>query len=318
MRVLIDKYVPFLRGVLDRHAEVSFLEPAEFTPETVRDADALIIRTRTRCTPDLLKGSRVQFIATATIGTDHIDLDYCRAHKIQVVSCPGCNSSAVCKYVEEALDEILRLLENSVPVTNLKFNPQLTVGVVGIGHVGKKVLKMARDKGFRVVANDPPLGANGDLTQCDIITYHTPLTRKGDYPTWHLCDEKFLERCKPGALIINAARGGVVDERALLRSGHPFIIDTWEGEPNINRKLLNRAMLASFHIAGYSVNGKRNASRTCLKALCEHFGLPKIKISKKDVPEKGDSEPGWLRRVSDSLKANPAQFEQLREEYKLR
>ncbi len=307
MRVLIDKYVPFLQGVLDRHADVCYLEPEQFTPESVREADALIIRTRTRCYPDLLKGSRVQFIATATIGTDHIDLDYCRAHNIQVVSCPGCNAKAVCDYIEEALLEVVRG----------NFD-QLSIGIVGLGHVGKRVYRMARSHGLRVVVSDPPLNLVGDVTECDIITFHTPLTRKGDHPTWHLCNEKFLSRCKSGALIINAARGGVIDERALLKSGHPFIIDTWEGEPNINRGVLERALLASYHIAGYSIGGKRNASRECLKALCEHFDLPKLKVNKEPDDGRGDKEPGWIDRISRQLKAHPEAFEQLRKEYRLR
>ena len=307
MRILIDRYVPFLQGVLDEQAEVCMLEPEQFTPEAVKDADALIIRTRTRCNADLLKGSRVQFIATATIGTDHIDLDYCRAQGIEVVSCPGCNASAVCDYIEEALTEAVGQLTD-----------RLSIGIVGAGHVGKKVLRMARDHGMRVMVNDPPLNLVGDVTECDIITFHTPLTRKGDYPTWHLCDERFLSRCKPGALIINAARGGAIDERALLGSGHPFIIDTWEGEPNINPAVLERALLATYHIAGYSIAGKRKASHTCLEALCIHFGLPRLKLSKKEQFEPGDNAPGWISRITAQLKANPKGFEQLRKEYKLR
>ncbi|MBP5658667.1 MAG: 4-phosphoerythronate dehydrogenase [Paludibacteraceae bacterium] len=307
MRILIDKYVPFLQGVLDSYADVSFLEPEQFTPEAVHYADALIIRTRTRCDADLLMGSHVRFIATATIGTDHIDLDYCRANNIQVVSCPGCNAKAVCDYIEEALIEVVR-----------GSFEQLSIGVVGLGHVGKRVYRMARNHGMRVVISDPPLNLTGDVTECDIITFHTPLTYIGEHSTWHLCDEKFLSRCKPDALIINAARGGVVDEQALLRSGHPFIIDTWEGEPKINRGVLERARLASYHIAGYSISGKRNASRQCLEALCEYFDLPQLKVNKEPADSRGDKEPGWLTRITRQLKAHPEAFEQLRKEYRLR
>lgn len=321
MKILIDKYIPYLQGIVDHLADVSFLEPGQFTPEAVKDADALIIRTRTRCNPDLLKGSRVQFIATATIGTDHIDLEYCRAHNIRVVSCPGCNAKAVCDYVEEALNEMLRLVYHEQPLDLSQPLPgyaRLSLGVVGVGHVGRKVARMAMDKGFHVVVNDPPLSFNGDLSRCDVITFHTPLTRKGDYPTYHLCDAKFLSRCKPGAFIINSARGGVVDEHALLESGHPFVIDTWEAEPNINRKVLNRAFLASYHIAGYSELGKLNASRTCLSELSKHFNLPKRVIHHSVLTGQGDTDPGWLKRISDQLKATPANFEQLREQYVLR
>ncbi|MBQ7530385.1 MAG: 4-phosphoerythronate dehydrogenase [Paludibacteraceae bacterium] len=318
MRILIDKYIPFLQGILDRFAEVCFLEPDEFTPAMVHDADALIVRTRTQCFPDLLKGSSVQFIATATIGTDHIDKDYCRAHKIKVVSCPGCNSQAVCDYVEEAIMETLNVSADIRELPSSPFFGQFSLGVVGAGHVGKKVARMAMNRGFHVVINDPPLNLNGNVCGCDIITFHTPLTRKTEYPTYHLCNEKFLSKCRADALIINAARGGVVDEQALLKSGNPFIIDTWENEPNINHKVLDSALLASFHIAGYSRNGKLNASRTCLHELCEHFGLPKLKIRQSTLPEAGDSDYGWIKRISDKLKANPQSFETLRKEYKLR
>lgn len=303
MRILIDKYIPFLQGVLDNLAQVCYIEPEQFTPEAVRDADALIIRTRTQCNRLLLDGSRVQFIATATIGTDHIDLDYCRTRNIRVVSCPGCNAQAVCDYVEETLNEVAAR--------------QLSIGIVGVGHVGSLVAKMAERRGMRVVLNDPPRGMTGDVTGCDVITFHTPLTRNGTYPTYHLCDGNFLSRCQPDALIINAARGGVVEEQALLDSTQRFVIDTWEGEPNISSKVLDRALLASFHIAGYSVQGKRNASQTCMDALSQHFNLPKLNISSECITA-GDSRKGWLKRVSDQLKANPTAFEQLRKQYALR
>lgn len=303
MRILIDKYIPFLQGVLDNLAQVCYIEPEQFTPEAVRDADALIIRTRTQCNRLLLDGSRVQFIATATIGTDHIDLDYCRTRNIRVVSCPGCNAQAVCDYVEETLNEVAAR--------------QLSIGIVGVGHVGSLVAKMAERRGMRVVLNDPPRGMTGDVTGCDVITFHTPLTRNGTYPTYHLCDGNFLSRCQPDALIINAARGGVVDEQALLDSTQRFVIDTWEGEPNISSKVLDRALLASFHIAGYSVQGKRNASQTCMDALSQHFNLPKLNISSECITA-GDSRKGWLKRVSDQLKANPTAFELLRKQYALR
>ena len=183
--------------------------------------------------------------------------------------------------------------------------------------MGSLVAKMAERRGMRVVLNDPPRGMTGDVTGCDVITFHTPLTRNGTYPTYHLCDGNFLSRCQPDALIINAARGGVVDEQALLDSTQRFVIDTWEGEPNISSKVLDRALLASFHIAGYSVQGKRNASQTCMDALSQHFNLPKLNISSECI-NAGDSRKGWLKRVSDQLKANPTAFELLRKQYALR
>lgn len=298
--------MPFLAGVLDQVAQVEWLEPEAFTPERVRSADALIIRTRTQCDATLLEGSQVRFIATATIGYDHIDTAYCDAHGIAWTNCPGCNAQAVCDYIEEVLSTL---------------NFQLsTIGIVGVGHVGYLVAQMAKQLGYRVLLNDPPKGIGVSLdeiaAQADIITFHTPL----DASTYHLCNAAFLAQCKPDALIINAARGGVVDELALLKSGHPYVLDCWEGEPHISPEVCQneRALYTSYHIAGYSWEGKKNASQMCLDAFCHFFGLSPLLIQKNFVPLHGFSGQGWLKQVSEELKAAPEQFEQLRKQYKLR
>ena len=321
-QVIIDKGIPFLEGVFPPEIEVLHLSPEDITPESVRYADALFVRTRTQINKELLHGSNVRFVATATIGFDHIDQDYCREAGIHWVSCPGCNAQAVCDYVEEAIASSPHRLIASSP---------LTIGIIGYGHVGKLVAQMAERKGYKVLLSDPPLGIGMSLSElaplCDVLTFHTPLTREGEYPTYHLCDANILRLCKPGTLIINAARGGVIDEQALLSclsplasSPHRLIasIDCWENEPNINQDLLKHVELASFHIAGYSIQGKMNASEMCLRAFCEFFSLPILSINKKVVPLQGDSEPGWLKRISDQLKAQPEHFEQLRKNYPLR
>ena len=187
---------------------------------------------------------------------------------------------------------------------------------------------MAEKRGYTVLLSDPPLGIGLSLEQlapqCDVLTFHTPLTREGEYPTYHLCDANILRRCKPGTLIINAARGGVIDEQALLsqlttlNSQLSTAIDCWDGEPKLNQELLKKVNLASFHIAGYSIQGKMNASEMCLRAFCEFFSLPILSINKKAVPLQGDSASGWLKRISNQLKAAPEHFEQLRKQYKLR
>jgi erythronate-4-phosphate dehydrogenase len=288
------------------------MESEKIDASAVRDADVLIVRTRTTVNESLLSGSSVRLVCTATIGFDHIDTAYCESHGIRWMSSPGCNAQAVCDYIEEALNESSFTLHHT----------PYTIGVVGVGYVGSLVAKMAARKGYEVLLNDPPktIGVSLDFIgqKCDIITFHTPL----DTSTYHLCDATFLSKCKPGALIINAARGGVVDELALLASGHPYILDTWENEPNIDPAVLDHALLASMHIAGYSVEGKRNASQMCLDAIAEQFNLPKIAITKSRNHEisikKGDSAPGWLGRISDSLKKNPTAFESLRKAYPLR
>ena len=317
-QVIIDKGIPFLEGIFPPEIDVRYLSPEDITSEAVRHADALIVRTRTLINKGLLHGSNVRFVATATIGFDHIDQDYCREAGIHWVSCPGCNAQAVCDYVEEA-------------IAHLKPEySKLTIGVVGYGHVGKLVAQMAERKGYQVLLSDPPLGIGMSLEElaplCDVLTFHTPLTREGEYPTYHLCNADILRICKHNTLIINAARGGIIDEQALLSTlntkhstlNYKTAIDCWEGEPNLNQELLKKVNLASFHIAGYSIQGKMNASEMCLRAFCEFFSLPILSINKKLVPLQGDSEPGWLKRISDLLKAAPEHFEQLRKQYRLR
>ena len=317
MQVVIDKGIPFLEGIFPQGINAIYLSPEEITPDAVRQADALFIRTRTRINKELLEGSNVRFIATATIGFDHIDQDYCRRAGIHWVSCPGCNAQAVCDYIEEA-------------IASIKLGGGLTIGVVGYGNVGKLVAQMAQRKGYRVLISDPPLGMGASLQeiapQCDVLTFHTPLTFEGDYPTYHLCDADILRLCKSNTLIINAARGGIIDEHALLSTlntkhstlNYKTAIDCWENEPNLNLELLQQVDLASFHIAGYSIQGKMRASEMCLHAFCEFFSLPILSINKKVVPLQGDSASGWLKRISDQLKAQPDHFEQLRKNYPLR
>ncbi|MGM9811190.1 MAG: 4-phosphoerythronate dehydrogenase [Paludibacteraceae bacterium] len=336
MKAVIDKYIPFLAEALrGLGVEVVELAPKEITREAVADAEVLFVRTRTQVDRALLQGSRVQFVATATIGTDHLDIPYLEQEGIAWVSAPGCNAQAVCDYVEEAVAQFenekfenLKIISSEGSFSNFqtfKFSNLKTLGLVGCGHVGSKVKAMAERRGMRVLVSDPPKGLHTPLEQiaaeADVITFHTPLTRTGAYPTYHLCNAEFLGHCRPGTLIINAARGGVVDEEALLQSGLPCAIDTWEGEPDINRDLLRHAWLASYHIAGYSLEGKINASQQVLDAFCRFFQRKACIIDKKAVTlhaRFGDSAPGWLQRITEQLKARPEAFEQLRKAYALR
>ena len=318
MLIIADAHIPFLvEAVRCEWPEVDIcpLKPEQIDAEAVRHADVLVVRTRTQVNKSLLSGSQVRLVCTATIGFDHIDTEFCDRQGIRWISCPGCNAQAVCDYVEEAIEEIKN--------EKLKIkNSSLTLGVVGVGHVGSLVAQMAERKGLKVLLNDPPKGIGVSLDEIaqnsDIITFHTPL----DKSTYHLCDEPFLQQCKPGALIINAARGGIVDEQALLSSGHPYILDTWENEPDINAEVLAKAQLASMHIAGYSVEGKRNASQMCLDEIADLFHLKRIDIStSRDLDiskKKGDSAPGWISRISSQLKSHPTGFESLRKSYPLR
>ena len=182
MLIIIDKGIPFLDGVFGLDIEVLHLAPEDITADVVREADALFVRTRTRIDKELLAGSKVRFVATATIGFDHIDQDYCREAGIHWVSCPGCNAQAVCDYVEEAIFSIK------------SGESALTIGIVGYGHVGKLVAQMAERNGYRVLLSDPPLGIGMSLKelapQCDVLTFHTPLTHEGKHATYHLRSEE--------------------------------------------------------------------------------------------------------------------------------
>lgn len=325
MKILIERNIPFAKGLLEPYAEVAYPAADEFTPDTVKDADALLVRTRTRCDSRLLEGSRVSFIGTATIGTDHIDLPWCAAAGIEVANAPGCNAPAVGQYV---LASISRLTDG---------NPAgLTLGIVGVGHVGSIVERWARQCGLKVMLNDPPrqVAEGGDgwstpeeiAAEADIITFHTPL----DASTRHIVDRKWLESLRRKPIIINAARGGIVDTPALVEAldrgiVRDAVIDCWEGEPQISTALLERVSIATPHIAGYSHEGKVRATRMAVDALCRHFGLPHIEMDERVAP--GAADKMDLRTIAASydplvdtaaLKATSADFEQLRNHYHLR
>lgn len=329
--IVIDKYIPFLAEAVQQHWSdecVRALEPSAIDAEAVRDADVLVVRTRTRVNEALLRGSKVRLVCTATIGFDHIDTAYCDAQGIAWMSCPGCNAQAVCDYIEEVLTTHYSLL----PLGNGS-GVGLCMGIVGVGHVGSLVAQMAERLGMRVLLNDPPKGIGVPLDtiarECDVITFHTPLTHTGDHATYHLCDASFLAQCKPNALIINAARGGVVDEQALLASGREYVLDTWEDEPHIDLDVLSHARLASMHIAGYSVLGKRNATQMCLDAIARTLGYAPI-VLPTSFSAPGDSAQGWLVRLTEQMRTQfdgqlldgsqsvASVFESLRKSYPLR
>ena len=338
MKIVADSKIPFLKGLLEPVAqEVLYVPGSDITNEVLRDAQVLLTRTRTRCDRHLLQGTAVKFIGTATIGTDHIDLDYCSHNSITVVNAPGCNAPAVAQWVHSTI--LQWLAAQPAPLDH-----PLTLGIVGVGHVGSIVARWAHQLGYRVLLNDPPLeeqitNTNSELLtlnsklidlstlhrKCDIITFHTPLTRDGDYPTWHLCDEAFLNSLQRCRLIINASRGAVCDNEALLRWQGDIALDCWEGEPNINRELLEKAFVATPHIAGYSLQGKQRGTSMIIEALNRHFGW-NITPVQASTPLKG-AENVTPQTIIDSynplidtthLKSAPTTFESLRNNYPLR
>ncbi len=348
MKVIVDNKIPYIREAIECLAdEVVYASGAAFTADMVRDADALIIRTRTRCDRKLLEGSRVRFIATATIGYDHIDTGYCHRAGIAWTNAPGCNSASVAQYIHSTL----LLLEQRMarPLADL------TLGIVGVGNVGSKVKRVAERLGMRVLLNDPPReaeqkrtaaetlgGENGNdafvtlqqlAAEADILTFHVPLCREGSYKTFHLGNDAFFGSLQRKPVLINTSRGEVIETAALLRAldkGHlsDAVIDVWENEPDIHLPLLDKVLLGTPHIAGYSADGKANATRMSLDALCRFFHLTPNYNIQPPAPEEPHIIAPTLtdaylqmydpRRDSNALKAHPDQFEKLRGDYPLR
>lgn len=335
MKVLVESHIPYIKGLIEPYAEVQYLEPDEFTAASVADADALLIRTRTRCNSALLDGSRCQFIGTATIGTDHIDLDYCRRRGIAVHNAPGCNAPAVAQYV-------LATVAQHMAHTGATQQQAITLGVVGVGHVGSIVARFARECGFNVLECDPPRALRENSQQfvslsqiaaeANIITFHTPLTSDGEHPTHHMVNEHFLAELKQCSLLINSARGPVVNtshllEHLRLKPQLQVAIDCWEGEPNINPTLLQRAFVATPHIAGYSAEGKTRGTAMVIDRLNAHFGW-NIQAKQVDASTPtGGAANVTLSRIAASynplldtrrLRNAPHEFEAQRNHYALR
>ncbi len=355
MKIVADDKIPFLRGALEPFAEILYLPGAAISPGDVADADALLVRTRTKCRAELLDGSKVKFIASATIGFDHIDAGYCSDRGIFWTNAPGCNSSSVQQYIASAL---LSLAQRK----GFRLRDK-TLGVVGAGNVGSKVAKFAKSAGMNVLLNDPPRkrrktkagGQTADAgeedfvsieeikAESDIISLHVPLNHSGRDKTWHMADSGFFSDMKNSAFLINSSRGEVVDNSALsdaLLHGAVAgcVLDVWENEPNIDLELLRTADLATPHIAGYSADGKANGTSMSVQALSRFFKLGIDQWRPEKVPEPENTEIGIscsdrdqediLREAvfasydisSDDacLREQPEDFERLRGDYPLR
>jgi erythronate-4-phosphate dehydrogenase len=345
MKFVIDDKIPYIKGALEPFGEVVYLPGAKTTPEIVKNADALITRTRTICNEALLKNSTVSFIATATIGFDHIDTDFCKQAGIEWTNAPGCNSKSVEQYIASALFVLAE-----------KKGFQLkdkTIGVVGVGQVGSKVAKVCELLGMKVLLNDPPRErAEGPkqfvsfqeiISNSDIITFHVPLTMHGEDATFHMADSLFFNSLEHCPIIFNTCRGEVVDtfagESAIERgqiSG--MVLDCWEREPEIDRNLLHLVDLATPHIAGYSKDGKANGTMMSIQAISQFFnlGIDDWQPQGVDLPEQTIISLDGLNRTEEAiigeailftydirnddqqLRNNPELFEKLRGDYPVR
>ena len=330
MKIVADDNIPFLKGRLENSAEnieVVYVDQWGFTPELVKDADALIIRTRTLCNEALLGGSKVRLVATATIGTDQIDLPWCAQNGIAIRNAPGCNAPGVAQYVWSCL-------------LRMGFDPSHDIlGIIGCGNVGSIVREWGRALGAKILISDPPkeeAGICGEyvpleelLERSDAITLHTPLTKTGRHATHHLIGGRELSLIRDGKILVNAARGPVIDFNALkphVTNGRiRAAIDTWENEPTLDEELLEAVEYGTFHIAGYSRQGKERATRMALEAVAEVLG---IEADLSGLEGAYTGTPGLSpEKITTSydpatdtaaLREEPKEFDRLRRDYRYR
>ena len=345
MKFIIDDKIPYIKGALEAFAEVLYLPGNKTTAEVVKNADALITRTRTHCNRELLEGSNVKFIATATIGFDHIDTDYCRRAGITWTNAPGCNAESVNQYIASALF--------SWSMRRRKDLSGLTIGIVGVGNVGKRVARTAEILGMNVLLNDPPrervegtdkfVSMEKISKEADIISFHVPLNMAGPDKTYHMGDEAFFQNLGKKPLIINSCRGEVIDSTAIydaIEAGdvEAYIADCWEDEPDINLDLLNLTEFGTPHIAGYSKDGKANGTKMSVQAVSRFFklGIDDWKPTGVELPENtvieidGDQRREYsilaeavlstydIENDDEALKDAPHLFEKLRGDYPVR
>ena len=345
MKIVVDDKIPYIHGAFEQVAEVIYLPGSKTTPDIVKDADAIITRTRTICNKQLLEGSSVKFIATATIGYDHIDTEYCESAGIKWTNAPGCNAESVNQYIASSLF--------SWSMKNRTDLAGKTIGIIGVGQVGSRVAKTCETIGMKVLLNDPPRervegsGLFTDLKtiqeEADIITFHVPLNMIGEDATFHLVNSEFLNGLKKKPLLINSCRGEVFETDAVkeaykskIISG--LIIDCWENEPDLDLELLGMVDYGTPHIAGYSKDGKANGTKMSVQAVSRFFnlGLDNWNPSGVEPPENPVIEiDGNQRREYsilaeailstyqiendfEALKENAADFEKLRGDYPVR
>lgn len=280
LKIIVDDKIPYIKGALEHYADVVYLPGKLTTADVVRDADALVTRTRTICNKQTLEGSKVKLIATATIGFDHIDTDYCEQAGIKWVNAPGCNAESVNQYISSAL--FFWSERNYLDLAGK------TIGIVGVGQVGSRIAKTCEILGMRVLLNDPPrerregsaqfVSLQTIQQQAGIITFHVPLNRGGMDNTFHMVDTAFLAGLERKPLIINTCRGEVFETAAVNGAKERgelsgLVIDCWENEPDLDLGLLSLVDFGTPHIAGYSKDGKANGTTVSVRAISRFFGL---------------------------------------------
>jgi erythronate-4-phosphate dehydrogenase len=291
MRIIADENIPFVRECFNSVGDVLTIHGRKITSEILQDADALLVRSITKVNKELLEDSKLKFVGTATIGFEHIDIDYLEARKIGFASAPGSNANSVAEYMVSALLNLADKYQFEID--------KKSIGIVGVGNVGSRLEKKARALGMKVVLNDPPLKRKtGDekyrpieeIFDCDIVTLHVPLTNEGPDKTYHLADEKFFKSLKKDVVFFNTCRGRVHETAALkiaISSGKTkaCVLDVWENEPGIDIELVKMADYGTPHIAGYSYDGKIVGMIMIYQAFCKFFGVKPKFIAKDFLPK---------------------------------
>ena len=337
MKIVADSAIPFIEGLFEPYSEVVYKSGIEICREDVSDADALIISMRTKCNAELLEGSRVKMIATANIGMDHIDLDWCREHGIFVSNAAGCNAGGVMNYVMSAIYGTAS--RECISLTGTTF------GIIGAGSTGTRVEEAARTLGFKTLLCDPKRAEKESsypfcsldylLENSDIVSLHVPLTDS----TRGMADREFFGKMKEGAFFVNVSRGEVVNEQALIEAKPklgPVVLDTWNNEPEVNTELLNLVDIATPHVAGYSLQGKAFGTAYAVRAVARYFGIPELydffpqleescKAVKIDIKDKSQGQIASLIQYNYPIftddfifRMNPDGFTELRAKYKYR
>ena len=303
MKIVVDENVAFAEEAFSKFGEVRLMQGREIDRSVLKDADALIVRSITKIDKTLLEGTSVSFVGTATIGTDHVDLDYLLKNSIGFADAKGCNADAVAEYVFTALF-------SAVVKQNISLKDK-TIGIIGVGNIGSRIVRIAEAYGLKVLMNDPPRQKKElntafvsleEILTAEIITIHTPLTYEGDDKTFHLFNRNVLAKLKEGTIFINASRGEVVDNTALFdlldEKKITAILDVWENEPNIDKELIKKVLFTTPHVAGYSLEGKINGTRMMVDAMNKFFNknilwqptLPECKYSEIEIAFPGSQE----------------------------
>jgi erythronate-4-phosphate dehydrogenase len=343
MRIVADDKIPYLKGVLEPYANVVYLPGDHINADSLKNTNALLTRSITKCNKNLLQDSPLQIIVSATIGDDHIDKAFCSENNIRWATAKGCNASAVLQYVITALFKIAHLGKFELLGK--------TIGIIGVGNIGSRMAAVAEFLGMKVLLNDPPRAKNEGneafvsldelLEASDIITLHVPLTLAGEDKTYHLCEADFFQKIKKRAVLINTSRGEVVDGSALkkvISNGKltDIVMDVWENEPVIDKELLSLVKIGTSHIAGYSINGKARGTAMVVQQLSKffHLGLddwfPHIDQSKEILEMDNAAMPDQeiihdllskvypIENDDRALRQNPENFEALRRAYVFR